>query len=447
MAGKGKIRPAGHVGVRIQSKVEVPGQIVGNRLEAGLGVRWLARPWLAAMLESTGSFPIAGGFLWRGVPIEGIGAVEVLPTPGIAIRPFVGIGISRGLGAARGRFGLTVRAQGHAPRDTDGDGFNDLRDLCPRKPEDRDQHRDQDGCPELDNDHDGIPDLEDTCPFEREQFNGLLDVDGCPDAWPRVSIEVVSPEVVTVTVGNEVRKLLAGERWEQDTALDAFRVLAEAPGHLARGWSVHPDPGEEFTLRIQLEPERRSELCMHVEDPAGLPLPVELTGDLELTFDGDHCASVLHGLLELSFASEGFPTERTTVQVSGPTDLRLVMVKPAVQLEGRQITLNQDLGFALGDDSLREVDPLVLDALAAWLTANPWILLISVEGHADTLGGSAYNYGLSSRRAKRVVQALIERGIEPERLTPRGWGESLARNGPARTVGFTVLVVDEDHEP
>lgn len=447
LAGKGAIRPAGHVGVRVQSKVEVPGQLVGNRLEAGLGVHWRIKPWATAMLESIASFPIAGGFLWRAAPIEALGAIEVQPTPGFAVRPFVGMGITSGLGAARVRLGLSVRAQGHAPRDTDGDGYHDLRDLCVKQPEDRDGYQDWDGCPDPDNDRDGIPDVDDACPLEPEQVNGLLDVDGCPDAWPRLSIEVASPEVVRVTVGNEVRELLAGERWEQDTRLAALRVMAEAPGHLARGWSVNPDPGEVFNLKIHLEPEVRSPLCLHVEDTAGLPLPVQVTGDLDVQFTGDHCESVRHGLLALSIRSGGYPTEAAEVQVSGPTEVHLVMVKPAVALQGRRITLNQDLGFALGDDSLAAIDGSVLDALAAWLRANPWILLVSVEGHADTIGGSAYNFGLSNRRASRVRQALIERGIEPERLTPRAWGESLSGNGPERTVGFTVLVVDESLEP
>ena len=48
-----------------------------------------------------------------------------------------------------------------------------------------------------------------------------------------------------------------------------------------------------------------------------------------------------------------------------------------------------------------------------------------IEGHADNVGGDAYNQSLSERRAESVVQYLAARlGIEPERLLAVGYGES-----------------------
>ncbi|EDN71913.1 OmpA family protein [Beggiatoa sp. SS] len=48
---------------------------------------------------------------------------------------------------------------------------------------------------------------------------------------------------------------------------------------------------------------------------------------------------------------------------------------------------------------------------------------IAVEGHTDNRGSKAYNQRLSKRRAETVQNALITKGIEPNRLIIKGFGE------------------------
>jgi len=67
------------------------------------------------------------------------------------------------------------------PVDGDGDGVPDTSDACPTRPEDKDEHDDADGCPDIDDDGDLVLDIADKCPTEPETFNGLDDEDGCPD--------------------------------------------------------------------------------------------------------------------------------------------------------------------------------------------------------------------------------------------------------------------------
>ena len=45
-------------------------------------------------------------------------------------------------------------------------------------------------------------------------------------------------------------------------------------------------------------------------------------------------------------------------------------------------------------------------------------------GHTDAVGKDEDNMVLSERRAKAVYDYLIERGIEADRLTYRGYGET-----------------------
>ncbi|MDM1406195.1 OmpA family protein [Myroides sp. DF42-4-2] len=49
---------------------------------------------------------------------------------------------------------------------------------------------------------------------------------------------------------------------------------------------------------------------------------------------------------------------------------------------------------------------------------------IDVCSHTDSRGNDAYNMKLSDRRAKSTMKWMIDQGIDPDRLTGRGYGES-----------------------
>jgi len=49
---------------------------------------------------------------------------------------------------------------------------------------------------------------------------------------------------------------------------------------------------------------------------------------------------------------------------------------------------------------------------------------IEVAGHTDSTGPEEYNRQLSQRRAEAVKNALVQRGVDPARVTTVGYGES-----------------------
>ena len=57
------------------------------------------------------------------------------------------------------------------------------------------------------------------------------------------------------------------------------------------------------------------------------------------------------------------------------------------------------------------------------LNENPNVT-IELSAHTDCRGSDQYNERLSQQRAQNVVNYLIQHGIEKERLTPKGYGES-----------------------
>ncbi|MEO0998587.1 MAG: OmpA family protein, partial [Pseudomonadota bacterium] len=63
-----------------------------------------------------------------------------------------------------------------------------------------------------------------------------------------------------------------------------------------------------------------------------------------------------------------------------------------------------------------------LDDAAATLVKNS-DLVIEVAGHTDSDGTAEYNESLSERRARTVMNFLIENGANEANLTVRGYGE------------------------
>lgn len=73
--------------------------------------------------------------------------------------------------------------------------------------------------------------------------------------------------------------------------------------------------------------------------------------------------------------------------------------------------------------TLRPESKTALDGVAQMLRDNPNIT-IEMASHTDRKGSDEYNIALSDRRAKSVVDYLIELGIAAERLQHQGYGES-----------------------
>ncbi len=64
-----------------------------------------------------------------------------------------------------------------------------------------------------------------------------------------------------------------------------------------------------------------------------------------------------------------------------------------------------------------------LDKIVQLLNDNP-TLKIQISGHTDNVGKPADNLALSNNRAKTVVSYLINKGISPQRLSYKGFGET-----------------------
>lgn len=82
------------------------------------------------------------------------------------------------------------------------------------------------------------------------------------------------------------------------------------------------------------------------------------------------------------------------------------------------------LQFAAGEQQPQALSKDLLDDLSAlrvWLEGHPRTTLL-IQGHADALGSSRYNWELSYRRAHAVLQKLRQAGVPRERMVAQAVG-------------------------
>jgi outer membrane protein OmpA-like peptidoglycan-associated protein len=87
------------------------------------------------------------------------------------------------------------------------------------------------------------------------------------------------------------------------------------------------------------------------------------------------------------------------------------------------IRLSNELLFAFDSADILPGAEATLQRLAAAL-AGAVKKSITVEGHTDSIGGDAYNQGLSERRARAVADWLVARGIPPGTIRAVGYGRT-----------------------
>lgn len=79
--------------------------------------------------------------------------------------------------------------------------------------------------------------------------------------------------------------------------------------------------------------------------------------------------------------------------------------------------------FEFGKATLTPESSTALDKLVKILNDNPNIT-IEIGAHTDRVGSAEGNLQLSGKRAQSVVDYLIKKGIEAERLTAKGYGKT-----------------------
>ena len=155
---------------------------------------------------------------------------------------------------------------------------------------------------------------------------------------------------------------------------------------------------------------------------------------LQVAFDDSpHGRSLAsgHGLLPENGVLVAGPTEKSTADVQSKVSRELAEELATHRLElivdrrGVTLSIPEAGTFAIGHDELSETAQELVGRVAT--TLGGFGNSVRVEGHTDDVPihnlRFASNWDLSAGRASRVVEFLIARGLNPDRLSATGFAE------------------------
>lgn len=265
-------------------------------------------------------------------------------------------------------------------KDKDKDGIFDKLDMCPATP--KGVYVDDLGCP-LDTDGDGVPDYLDNCPATPAAAYGLIDDHGCP----------------IDTDGDGVPD-----------------YLDECPGTDSIVFGYVDDKGCPLDSDGDGVPDYMDK-CPNT--PAIAIGYVDEFG-CELDSDGDGVPDYCDLCPQLAGSKENKGCPAMKKEVSN-------IFKKAMQ----------GIQFETGKAVIKKSSNAILDQVANVFIENPtWSA--EVQGHTDNVGKPAANLVLSDKRANAVRDYLIKKGVAAERLTAKGYGDTMPIEDNKTSKGRTL---------
>lgn len=275
--------------------------------------------------------------------------------------------------------GLTFAFGRHSGvQDRDGDGVPDEVDLCPDV-----AGLPEDGCP--DTDGDGISDAKDKCP----DVAGVAP-DGCPPDADGDGVPDAEDECPNVA---GLVELKGCPDKDGDGVADQVDECPDVPGTLPNG-CPDPDPDKDGILGeadlCPTEPGVPPHGCPD-RDGDGIPDHLDKCPDQPETYNG-------------YMDKDGCPDEL-------PKDMK----KFTGAIRG--------IRFRTGSHRILRRSFPTLNKAVAVLKKYPE-MKIEIGGHTDSRGSASKNEKISLKRAQSVQDYFLENGIEPDRISVKGYGES-----------------------
>ncbi len=287
----------------------------------------------------------------------------------------MGPGFTKGPGTPRLRAILSI-AYAPVVSDRDHDGVLDKDDACPDVFGVRTSDPATNGCPVGDRDHDGILDDVDACPDIPGPASPDPKKNGCP--------------LITERVGDR----------DHDGIPDDKDACPDVPG------VPNDDPAKNG--------------CPPDRDGDGIPDDVDACPDVKGVANADPKKNGC----PLDTDGDGIPdTEDACPTEPGkPNADPKKNGCPMVFISGGSIVITEQVEFKTGSDFILPASDELLTNVNKVFVAHPEITKVLIEGHTDSVGGKAYNQGLSERRAASVRKWLVRHGVDDKRLQSKGFG-------------------------
>jgi outer membrane protein OmpA-like peptidoglycan-associated protein len=172
----------------------------------------------------------------------------------------------------------------------------------------------------------------------------------------------------------------------------------------------------------------------------GAILGQAIGGDTESTLWGAAIGTVVGGIAGHEIAAYMDQQEQRLQAVAAQSEAMSVARTQNVLTA----TFKSDVMFDFDSAILKPGAFAEIDRIAGVLNQFPQTV-VRVEGHTDSKGSEVYNQELSERRANAVKSALIQRGVNPQRIVALGYGESMpisSLDGLNRRVNVVIIPVE-----
>ena len=188
----------------------------------------------------------------------------------------------------------------------------------------------------------------------------------------------------------------------------------------------------EFEKYVELVPEKR-EIALNITDQKNnskIKSKVVIknkTRNEVIEVEGNQTISLRAGdRYEVEVTSDqGYAFNSTAIDLTGGAaqadlNVSLLRLEPGANLPLK------DINFESNSATLTDISFVELKRVLEMMRDNP-SLRVEIAAHTDDIGSDQYNLTLSNKRAKSVVDYLIENKIPADRFLAKGYGESVMK--------------------
>ena len=232
----------------------------------------------------------------------------------------------------------------------------------------------------------------------------------------------------------------AGAEVAIDCPLEALPRVGTVVGHVRDADTSQPLSG----IQVVMTDSQHKDLTLNSDASGGIRFEGVAPGTAELRVEAD-------GYLVLVVPADVRARQETAVDLA----LRPKPKQPKVSVTAKEITIKEQIQFALDSAVILPESFGILTEIADTVIRHPEIKRLEVQGHTDNSGTAEHNQLLSEQRAEAVRAWLVQHGVDSDRLVARGYGQekplvpnvTMANRAQNRRVQFIILEKDGSLTP